>query len=202
MTRGWIHSRRVPFAAALLPVLLSAAIPGQAGRQRPPREETAVFAGGCFWGVESVFEHVVGVRSATSGYSGTTGQVESVRVLFDPSRVTYRQLLQVFFLVAHDPTQRDKQGPDAGPEYRAIVFYRDSIQRLAAESTVADLAARRVFSRPIVTEIGRLHDFRPAEAFHQHYAERHPNDPYIVANDAPKLERLRQLFPALYAPEP
>jgi len=125
-----------------------------------------------------------------------------VRVVFDPTRISYRQLLEVFFLVAHDPTQRDRQGPDVGPEYRAIVFHQDSAQRLAAESYVADLTARRVFPRPIVTEIRRLEAFHPAEAFHQHYAERHPTDPYIVANDAPKLKRLGQLFPALYVQEP
>ena len=176
-------------------------------------EASAVFAGGCFWGVESVFEHVRGVKSATAGYSGGsavdpsydlvetggTGHAESVRVVYDPAQVSYRQLLAVFFLVAHDPTTRDRQGPDAGPQYRATVFYRDSAQAEEARSYMAALAAHRVFARPIVTELRPLQAFYPAEAYHQRYAALHPTQFYIVINDAPKVERLRSLFPALYA---
>jgi peptide-methionine (S)-S-oxide reductase len=176
-------------------------------------QASAVFAGGCFWGVESVFEHVRGVRSATSGYSGGsavdpsyervetggTGHAETVRLVYDPTVVTYRQLLAVFFLVAHDPTTRDRQGPDAGPQYRAMVFYQDSVQERETRSYIAELTAHRAFAAPIVTEVRRYQAFYPAEAYHQHYAALHPTQPYIVINDAPKVERLRRLFPALYA---
>jgi peptide-methionine (S)-S-oxide reductase len=156
----------------------------------------AVFAGGCFWGVEAVFEHVRGVRSVTAGY--TDGPIEAVQVVFDPAQITHRQLLQVFFTIAHDPTQRDRQGPDAGPEYRAVVYYRDVAQYRNAQSYVAELERAHAFARPIVTEIQPLRSFRIAEDFHQDYAARHPDDPYIVVNDAPKLERLRRGFPHLY----
>ena len=187
-----------------------------AGRPTPgpgqSREASAVFAGGCFWGVESVFDHVRGVRSATSGYSGGsvpdpsyelvetggTGHAESVRVVYDPAQVSYRQLLEVFFLVAHDPTTRDRQGPDAGSQYRAIVFYQDSVQREDVRSYIAELTARHAFPGPIVTEVRPFQAFYRAEGYHQHYAARHPTQLYIVINDAPKVERLRRLFPALY----
>ena len=176
------------------------------------REASAVFAGGCFWGVGSVFEHVRGVRSATSGYSGGsvpdpsyelvetggTGHAESVRVVYDPAQVSYRQLLEVFFLVAHDPTTRDRQGPDAGSQYRAIVFYQDSAQREDVRSYIAELTARHALAGPIVTEVRPFQAFYRAEGYHQHYAARHPTQLYIVINDAPKVERLRRLFPALY----
>jgi peptide-methionine (S)-S-oxide reductase len=163
-------------------------------------EETAVFAGGCFWGVESVFEHVRGVTSVVSGYAA--GHVESVQVRFDPAVISYRQLLEVFFLVAHDPTTRDRQGPDVGPEYRAIVFYRNAAQRQAASGYLQELAAARVFPGRIVTEIQAFQTFELGEAFHQDYAARHPDQPYIVFNDAPKLEHLRSRFPALFRPLP
>jgi peptide-methionine (S)-S-oxide reductase len=174
--------------------------------------DTAVFAGGCFWGIEGVFEHVRGVESATAGYaggslpspsyeqvsSGTTGHAESVRVIYDPSQVTYEQLLQVFFAVAHDPTERNRQGPDVGTQYRSIVFYRDSTQKRADEAFLADLASRKVYATPVVTEIEPLAGFYPAEAYHQHYMERHPNQPYILYNDAPKVKNLARVFPSLY----
>lgn len=170
------------------------------GLMRPaagsPGTATAVLAGGCFWGVEEVFEHVRGVRSATSGY--TDGVIEAVRVVYDTSQVSYQELLQVFFTIAHDPTSRDQQGPDVGPEYRAVVYYLDDAQQAAARRMVNDLTTAHTFSRPIVTEIRPLGTFRIAEAFHQDYAARHPNDPYIVINDLPKLERLRREFPRLY----
>lgn len=176
---------------------------GARGLPASATETTAVFAGGCFWGVEAVFEHVRGVTSVTSGYARYSGtdspkSVEAVRVAYDPSRVTYRQLLEVFFLVAHDPTTRDRQGPDAGPEYRAAVLHQDGAEREAAEAYVTELTRAGKFPRPIVTEVRSLAGFRIAEAFHQDYAARHPADPYIVQNDAPKLARLQQLFPTLY----
>jgi peptide-methionine (S)-S-oxide reductase len=175
-------------------------------------EETAVFAGGCFWGVEGVFEHVRGVKSATAGYaggtmaspsyedvsSGSTGHAESVRVVFDPAEVSYRQLLTVFFAVAHDPTQRDRQGPDFGTQYRSVVFYTSDEQKHSAEAYVAELTAKKVYSKPIVTEIVPLRAFYTAEEYHQHYMERHPYSPYIVFNDAPKLKQLERQFPDLY----
>jgi len=177
---------------------------------------TAVFAGGCFWGVEGVFEHVKGVLSATAGYAGgsvqspsyvqvstgTTGHAESVRVTYDPSQVTYEQLLEVFFTVAHDPTQRNRQGPDVGTQYRSIVFYGDSVQRRIAQGYLAGLTARRAYQAPIVTEIVPLETFYPAEAYHQHYMARHPHPLYIVYNDAPKVENLRRDLPGLYREPP
>ncbi len=173
---------------------------------------TAVFAGGCFWGVEGVFEHVKGVLSATAGYaggsvaspsyeqvsSGSTGHAESVRVIYDPGQVSYDQLLEVFFAVAHDPTQRNRQGPDVGTQYRSMIFYGDSLQRRLAQAHVADLASRRVYPAPIVTEIVPLDGFYTAEAYHQHYMARHPHALYILYNDAPKLKSLERQFPGLY----
>ena len=183
---------------------------------RAPSDKVAVFAGGCFWGVEGVFEHLKGVKSATSGYaggtvaspsyedvsSGATGHAESVRVVYDPAVVSYEQLLEVFFNVAHDPTQLDRQGPDAGTQYRSVVFYADSSQRESAAAYVAQLRAAKTFSRPIVTEITPLGTFYPAESYHQHYMERHFYQPYILINDAPKVAHLRKAFPALYQDPP
>ena len=176
----------------LLAALIANAPPGATSGQ----DASAIFAGGCFWGVEAVFEHVRGVTRATSGY---VGGVESVRVDYDPSRVSYRQLLEVFFRIAHDPTSRDRQGPDAGPEYRAIVFYDSDREQTEIEGYVAELARARVFARPIVTEVRHRDAFETAPAFHQDYVARHPNEPYVIVNDLPKLARLRQLFPQLYA---
>jgi peptide-methionine (S)-S-oxide reductase len=174
--------------------------------------DTAVFAGGCFWGVEAVFEHLNGVSTAISGFAGgkvpspsyeevstgTTGHAESVLVVYDPSRISYEQLLQVFFTVAHDPTQLDRQGPDVGSQYRSAIFYRNAAQRAAAERYIAKLAAAKVYARPIVTQIAALDRFNPAEAYHQDYLAHHPYQPYILINDAPKLEELRRQFPKLY----
>ena len=176
------------------------------------RADTAVFAGGCFWGVEAVFEHLNGVASATSGYAGgtvanpsyeqvsagDTGHAESVQVVFDPSRISYGQLLQVFFAVAHDPTQLNRQGPDVGTQYRSAIFYRNDQQRREAEAYVAQLRAGKAFSRPIVTRIDPLRAFYVAESYHQNYMSQHPNQLYIVVNDRPKVEHLRTQFPALY----
>jgi peptide-methionine (S)-S-oxide reductase len=176
------------------------------------KTQTAVFAGGCFWGIQAVFQHVKGVTEATSGYSGgssataeyevvstgSTGHAESVKVTYDPSQVSYGQLLKVFFSVAHDPTQLNRQGPDEGTQYRSAIFYANKDQQHVAESYIAQLQQARVFPRPIVTEVVPLKAFYPAEAYHQNYASLHPNNPYIAINDAPKVEHLRQQFAELY----
>jgi peptide-methionine (S)-S-oxide reductase len=176
--------------------------------------DTAVFAGGCFWGVEAVFEHLAGVSTAVSGYAGgrlaspsyeavstgRTGHAESVLVVYDPARISYDQLLQVFFTVAHDPTQLNRQGPDVGTQYRSAVFYRDEAQHTAAERYIAKLREAKVYRSPIVTEVTALNAFHPAEDYHQDYLVHHPYQPYIVINDAPKLEELRRRFPDLYRP--
>jgi peptide-methionine (S)-S-oxide reductase len=189
-------------------LLLSAAFARPAGAQK----SEAVFAGGCFWGVQWVFEHVRGVTAVVSGYSGgsvpnptyelvgtgRTGHAESVLVTYDSTVVSYRQLLDIFFRVAHDPTTRDRQGPDVGSDYRAIVFARDSSQLREVSAFVAELTARHVFRDPIVTEQRLRQPFYTAEAYHQHYAANHPYEPYIAINDAPKVQRLKQLFPALF----
>lgn len=173
--------------------------------------DTAVFAGGCFWGVEAVFESLAGVSDAVSGYaggsdrsptyeevsSGHTGHAEAVRVVYDPARISYDQLLQIFFTVAHDPTQRNRQGPDVGTQYRSAVFYRDAEQREATERYIAKLADAKVWPGRIVTEVRALRRFHPAEAYHQDYLVNHPTQPYIVINDMPKLEELRKRYPAL-----
>jgi len=173
--------------------------------------DTAVFAGGCFWGVEAVFESLEGVTDAVSGYaggsdaspsydkvsSGTTGHAESVRVVYDPSRISYDQLLQVFFTVAHDPTQLNRQGPDVGTQYRSAVFYRNAAQREAAERYIGKLRDDKVWPGKIVTEVSALRGFHPAEEYHQNYLVRHPTQPYIVVNDMPKPEELRKRYPDL-----
>ena len=178
-------------------------------------EQTAVIAGGCFWGIEAVFEHVKGVRSVTSGYSGgaantahyelvsdgDTGHAESVRITYDPSQVSYGQLLKVFFAVAHDPTELNRQGPDSGTQYRSAIFYGDEEQKRIAAAYVAQLNQARVFPRPIVTQIVALNAFYEAEAYHQDYVSHNPNQPYIVINDLPKVENLRKLLPQLYVPK-
>jgi peptide-methionine (S)-S-oxide reductase len=178
-------------------------------------EQVAVFAGGCFWGIEAVYEHVKGVHRAVAGYSGgnadtahydevsegDTGHAESVQVHFDPAQVSYGQLLQVFFSVALDPTERNRQGPDVGSQYRSVIFYDNAEQQRIASAYLAQLAAAKSFPAPIVTQLVPLQAFYPAEAYHQHYFQLHPNNPYIVYNDAPKVAHLKQLFPALYQPE-
>lgn len=177
-----------------------------------PTEETAVFAGGCFWGVDAVFKHIKGVSNVISGYAGgagstahyelvsngNTGHAESVRVVYNPAQVTYRQLLQVFFSVAHDPTELNRQGPDVGSQYRSAIFYVNAEQRKAAQSYIQELTAARAFSSPIVTQLTPLQEFFPAEAYHQNYLALHPYELYIVINDMPKLRQLRRKFPALY----
>jgi peptide-methionine (S)-S-oxide reductase len=173
--------------------------------------ETAVFAGGCFWGVQAVFEHVRGVNEVISGYSGgfvkspsyetvslgVTGHAESVRVTFDPSQVTYGQLLMVYFSVAHDPTQWNRQGPDTGSQYRSAIFYTTDEQRRIAEAYIAQLTAAHIYSRPIVTRVERFDAFYSAEDYHQDYVKNYPDNSYVVINDLPKLARLEKAFPTL-----
>jgi peptide-methionine (S)-S-oxide reductase len=175
-------------------------------------KQTAVLAGGCFWGIQLVFQHVKGVKNATSGYSGgtvklpeyeavgtgRTGHAESVKITFDPAQITYGQLLKVFFSVGHDPTQLNRQGPDSGTQYRSVIFYADEEQKHIAEAYIAQLEQARLFPRPIVTQVVPLEAFYSAEIYHQNYATLHPDEPYIAINDAPKLEHLRQQLPALY----
>jgi len=193
----------------------NAALPApavDAPRAATPAQQTAVVSGGCFWGVQAVFQHVKGVIKATSGYSGgsaktaeyetvstgETGHAESVEVVYDPSQITYGELLRVFFSVAHDPTQLNRQGPDQGSQYRSSIFYSSDEQKRIAEAYIAQLDKAGVFPRRIVTQVVPLQAFYPAEAYHQNYAALHPYQPYIVYNDAPKVEHLRKEFPELY----
>ena len=174
--------------------------------------QSVVLAGGCFWGIQEVFKHVKGVTSATAGYSGgsaqtaqyetvstgETGHAESVRVVFDPSQISFGQLLKVFFSVAHDPTELNRQGPDDGTQYRSIIFFANEDQRKIAQDYIDQLNRAKVFPRPIVTQLTAFRAFYPAEAYHQDYAEHHPDEPYIAINDLPKLEHLKQMLPDLY----
>jgi peptide-methionine (S)-S-oxide reductase len=178
--------------------------------------ETAVFAGGCFWGVQAVFQHTQGVLNAVSGYAGgekgtaryelvttgRTGHAESVQVTYDPKKVSYGTLLQIFFSVAHDPTTRDRQGPDVGTHYRSAVFYRDAQQKQVAEAYIAQLNATKLFAAPIVTQVNALAAFHPAEAYHQDYATRFPHQPYIATYDLPKIANLKLVMPQVYRETP
>jgi peptide-methionine (S)-S-oxide reductase len=180
-----------------------------------PRE-TVVFAGGCFWGVQGVFQHTRGVVSAISGYaggkretasyekvsSGSTGHAEAVQVTFDPKQVSYGQLMQIYFSVVHDPTQLDRQGPDSGSQYRSAVFYANDAQKQATERYIAQLDAAKVYPARIVTRVSPLEAFYPAEDYHQDYATVHPESPYIAHFDLPKIENLKRLFPEAYRPQP
>ena len=177
-----------------------------------PGRQTAVFAGGCFWGTQSVFERVKGVLATTAGYAGgpaatatydqvtteTTGHAESVRVVYDPSKITYGQLLRVFFSVAHDPTQLNRQGNDVGTSYRSAIFYANEEQRRISLAYIAQLDAARVFSKPIVTQVVPLKGFYDAESYHQDYALHNPMNPYILVCDRPKIEALKKQFPELF----
>ena len=174
--------------------------------------QTAVLAGGCFWGIEAVFEHVKGVTQAVSGYSGgtketadyqkvssgATGHAEAVQVTYDPSRITYGQLLRIYFSVAHNPTELNRQGPDTGTQYRSAIFYANDEQKRVAGAYIAQLEAAKVFRRPVVTQVVPLKAFYPAEAYHQDYVVHHPYEPYIVINDLPKVAALQRQFPDLY----
>ena len=174
--------------------------------------QTAVFAGGCFWGVDAVFRHVKGVAAVESGYAGgdastaqydkvsegNTGHAEAVRVKFNPGQISYQQLLHVFFTVAHDPTEFNRQGPDVGSQYRSAVFFADAEQQKAAQGVIQQLTATQTYSAPIVTQLTPLQGFYPAEPYHQNYLAQHTDQPYIVYNDLPKVEHLRKQFPDLY----
>jgi peptide-methionine (S)-S-oxide reductase len=180
------------------------------------KSEVAVLAGGCFWGVQGVYQHVKGVKSAISGYAGgqkntaqydvvsrgDTGHAESVRVTFDPRKITYGQILQVFFSVAHDPTQLNRQGPDHGTQYRSAIFAGNAEQARVAEAYITQLNDARVFDRPIVTKIELERPFYQAEPYHQDFLQRNPTYPYIVINDMPKIGELKRLFPDLYQSSP
>ncbi|MEP6946875.1 MAG: peptide-methionine (S)-S-oxide reductase MsrA [Acidobacteriota bacterium] len=199
-------STRSPDLTSLAPQATPSNAPAAKGLQ------TAVFAGGCFWGLEAVFEHVKGVTDVKSGYAGgegktaayekvsegDTGHAESVKVTFDPSKVSYVQLLTVFFSVAHDPTQLNRQGPDTGTQYRSAIFYADDDQKKSAAAFIDAIDKAKVLSKPVVTEVTPLKTFYEAEAYHQNYLDRHPDEPYIVINDKPKVEDLKKRFPELY----
>lgn len=175
-------------------------------------QQTAVFAGGCFWGIQAVYQHVKGVTSAISGYSGgaagtaqydtvstgTTGHAESVKINYDPAQVTYGQLLKVFFSVAHDPTELNRQGPDSGTQYRSVIFYANDDQKRVATAYIAQLNKAKVFGDRVVTQVVPLKAFYAAEDYHQDYAIHHPDNPYIVINDAPKVANLKTQLPGLY----
>lgn len=193
---------KAPIPAAAVDVSLTKA----------PGRQTAVFAGGCFWGTQSVFERVRGVLQTTAGYAGgsaatatydqvtteTTGHAESVEVIYDPSKITYGQLLRIFFSVAHDPTELNRQGPDVGTSYRSAIFYKNEEQKRLADAYIAQLDKAMVFPKPIVTQVTPLKGFYRAEDYHQDYALHHPDEPYIMICDRPKVEALKQQFPDLF----
>lgn len=197
------HAAVVPFVA----------IPSAPRAEAKTGEQVAVFAGGCFWGVEAVFEHVKGVRLVESGYaggsavtaryplvsSGRTGHAEAVRVVYDPKQVSYGELLTVFFSVAHDPTQLNRQGPDTGPQYRSAIFFRSAAQQAAAKAYIAQLERSGAFDRRVVTQVVPLVKFHLAEEYHQDFARLNPDHPYIVHHDAPKVRHLKSRLPGLFA---
>ncbi len=197
---------RLLIAAALLATLSFAPTAGAATLQ------TAYFAGGCFWGVEAVFEHVKGVKSVVSGYaggavvnpdyetvsSGRTGHAEAVKVTFDPAVVSYETLLAVFFTVAHNPTELNRQGPDVGTQYRSAIFFANAEQQKSATTVIAQLTQANTFRRPIVTQVASLPTFYDAESYHQNYLYSHTDQPYIMYNDLPKIDALKKQYPALW----
>ncbi len=207
VVRRYLFSNRLCLMLGFMLGLVAASNSGAA-----PVEQTAVFAGGCFWGVDAVFKHVKGVSEVVSGYSGgsaatahydqvstgETGHAEAVRVRFNPAQVSYQQLLQVFFSVAHDPTQLNRQGPDTGSQYRSAIFYTSAGQQKIAQDYIRQLTTTHSFPDPIVTQVVPLQEFYPAEEHHQNYLAEHPYQPYIVFNDMPKLEQLRKQFPDLF----
>jgi peptide-methionine (S)-S-oxide reductase len=200
----------MPRSSFFRALMLAAALPLAAGAQT----QTAVFSGGCFWGVDAVFKHMKGVTKVVSGYSGgeastahyeivsegTTGHAESVQVTFDPAVVPYTTLLKIFFSVAHDPTELNRQGPDEGTQYRSAIWYANADQQAAAQKAIADLTAAKAYKKPIVTQVVPLKKFYPAEDYHQNYLALHPTQPYIVYNDIPKVENLKAKYPELYRP--
>jgi peptide-methionine (S)-S-oxide reductase len=206
-----LKSMLLPFALVL--ALEAAEFPAPATDISPKGQTaTAVFAGGCFWGVEGVFDHIKGVKQAVSGYAGgaqstanyetvetgRTGHAESVQVTYDPSQISFGKLLQVYFSVAHDPTELNRQGPDSGTQYRSAIFYADDEQKRVAEAYIQQLNTAGVFKKKIVTQITALPGFYPAEGYHQHFLEKNPSNPYIVYNDLPKLKQLKKQFPELW----
>ena len=205
---------RTPLLGAEAPVVI--APPAVDNPKSAGPVQTAVLAGGCFWGVQGVFEHVRGVKNVISGYaggdrataqyetvsSGTTGHAESVSISFDPSLISYGQILQIAFSVVHDPTQLNRQGPDVGTQYRSAIFYADDTQKRIAEAYIAQLDQSHSFARPIVTRVERLRGFYPAEAYHQDYLIHNPTQPYIAMYDLPKIENFRRTFPELYSGQP
>jgi len=215
----------IPVLVVLAPALSSCAesatvIPppavDEAAQASSAGQETAVLAGGCFWGVQAVFQHLKGVSQVMSGYAGgskdtaeyetvgtgRTGHAESVQITFDPRVISYGRILQIYFSVAHDPTQLNRQGPDVGTQYRSAIFARDDQQRRVAQLYVAQLDRARVFNRPIATQIDAYTGFYPAEAYHQDFATLHPTHPYIAYNDLPKVENFKRIFPDLYRDKP
>jgi peptide-methionine (S)-S-oxide reductase len=205
---------RSPLLGAEAPVIIAPPAVDNPKAAGPP--QTAVLAGGCFWGVQGVFEHVRGVQKVIAGYaggdrasaqyetvsSGGTGHAESVKIVFDPAQVSYGQLLQIAFSVVHDPTQLNRQGPDVGSQYRSAVFYGDDEQKRIAESYIAQLEKAHAFSRPIVTRVDPLKGFYPAEDYHQDYLYHNPNVPYIAMFDIPKVQNFKRAFPELYSGRP
>jgi len=205
---------RSPLYGAEQAVIIAAPVLDNPKAAGPP--QTAVLAGGCFWGVQGVFEHVKGVTKVVSGYAGgdrstaqyetvstgTTGHAESVQITFDPAQVSYGQLLQIAFSVVYDPTTLNRQGPDVGTQYRSDIFYADDSQKHIAEAYIAQLDQAHVFPRPIVTRVDPLKGFFPAEAYHQDYLYLNPTAPYIAYNDIPKVENFRHTFPGLYSERP
>ncbi len=210
--------RPAPIAAILCFALVSTSfairppqLPSPVLDPKATGEQTAVLAGGCFWGVEAVFEALAGVKDVVSGYAGgskssanyhvvsqgTTGHAESVRITYDPAKVSYGQLLKVFFAVAHDPTQLNRQGPDEGPQYRSVIFFNGPEQKTVAEAYIRQLNDAKIFPRRIVTTVVTLDGFYPAEPEHQDFIRRNPWNPYVLANDRPKLELLQKDFPEL-----
>jgi len=207
---GWIVASVGAESAVSLPG------PALDNPKQPGRLQTAVLAGGCFWGLQGVFEHVRGVREVLAGYSGGsrlkahyeevggghTGHAESVQIVFDPAQLSYGELLQIYFSVAHDPTQLDRQGPDVGNQYRSNIFYADDTQKHIAESYIVQLDKEKRFARPIVTRLDELKGFYPAESYHQDYYLKNPHEPYIVFNDLPKISHLKELFPDYFRDAP
>lgn len=228
MTKAWTLlkvagvSLTVAIAAAGLMNLPSSAQEAAVELPKPmlDTQETglqkAVIAGGCFWGIQAVYQHTEGVRNAVSGYSGgtkdtanysavsasTTKHAEAVEITYDPKKISYGRILQIFFSVAHNPTQLNYQGPDHGPQYRSNIFYANAEQKKVAEAYIAQLGKVGAFKQPIVTRVDKLEAFYPAEDYHQDYALKHPNNPYIAFNDAPKVENLKRVLPDVYRNEP
>jgi len=205
---------RSPLLAAEAPVVIAA--PAVDNPKAPGPAQTAVISGGCFWGVQGVFEHVRGVQRVVAGYaggerataqyetvsSGDTGHAESVKITFDPAIISYGQILQIAFSVVHDPTQLNRQGPDVGTQYRSAIFYEDDSQKNIAQSYIAQLDRAHAFPRPIVTRVDALRGFYPAEDYHQDYLVHNPTQPYIAIYDLPKIENFRNTFPELYRGQP